>query len=178
MVFSSVRRRLQGSFEHALDEIARRGSWWGGGTVAAFSAALAAALAEKLAAQPSFRRRLHRIRQSCLKLGQADADAFADVIRATRSGSRRAFARSLKAATEVPYDVLGHARTIEDACRRLEREVRPQYRSDLRCASALARAAGASARGFIDTNLAWLRDPGYARRMRRRVAAAVRPHAG
>ena len=173
-----MRRRLQGSLEHALDEISRRGSWWGGGTVAAFSAALSAALVEKLAAQPSIRRRLQRIRQSCLQLGQADADAFADVIRATRSGSRRAFAHSLKAATEVPYDVLGHACTIEDACRRLERQIRPRYRSDLRCARALACAAGASARGFIDANLAWLRDPVYARRMRRRVAAALRPHAG
>ena len=161
---------MQGSLEHVLDQIARRGSWWGGGSAAALSAALSAAVAEKLTATPARRRRMQALRRACVRLGSADADAFAQVIRASRSGDRSTFVRSLKHATEVPYEVLARAHAVERACRDLARTIRPRFRSDLRCARALARAAGVSAQGFIDTNLAWLGDRGYARRMRRRLA--------
>ena len=165
---------MHGSIEDVLDHIARRGSWWGGGSAAALSAALSAALAEKLTATAAPRRRLQGLRRACLRLCRADAEAFAQVVRASRAGHRETFARSLKAATEIPYEVLAHACRVERVCEELRRAIPPRFRSDLICAQALARAASTAARGFIDTNLAWLDDLRYARRMRRRVAIALR----
>lgn len=167
---------MQGSLEQFLEQLARRGSWVGGGSVAALSAALAAALLEKLAAHPRAVGRLRRLRRECVRLIQQDATMFARVIAATRAGNRRAFASSLKRSTEVPYRVFAHAKTIQATCRAEQRSINPQFQSDLHCVMALAAAAGESARTLIDTNLAWLKDRAYAARMRRRLRAAMQPH--
>ena len=172
-----MRLHLYGSLEQFLEQVARRGSWVGGGSVAALSAALAAALLEKLVIQPSAVRQLKAIRRQCLSLVPQDAERFARVIQATRRKDRPAFARALKRATEVPCLVFQHARTIEAACRRAKRSVKAQFQSDLRCAMAVAMAAGESAQALIRTNLAWLRDPAYARRVRRQLHTATSHHA-
>ena len=163
---------LQGSVEGFLNQVARRGSWIGGGSVAALSAALSAALLEKLVHQPALVRRLRRIRRECLALVQRDASAFARVIQATRVRDRRAFQRALKAAIEIPVRIFEHARTVHAACREAQRAVSSRFHSDLRCARALAAAAEEASRGFISTNLAWLGDRNYARRIRRRIQSA------
>ena len=160
---------MHGSITRFLGQLARRGSWVGGGSAAALSAAVAAALLQKLIQDRRTSRRLERIRQECVGLVQADAAAFARVIRATRSRRPEAFRRSLKQAIEVPCRVFIHAQTIQALCRATHRAINPRFRSDLRCARALARATGESARGFIDTNLAWLDDPAYSRRVRRQL---------
>ena len=169
-----ARQRLQVLPEHFLEQVARRGSWVGGGSVAALGAALAAALLQKLVVRPTIARALRRIRRECVQLIQKDADAFARVIRATRHGNRHSFQRALKAATDVPWRVFLHSQRIQAACRAAQRAVKPRFQSDLRCAMAFAMAASASARTLIDTNLAWLKDAPYARRMRRRLQTATR----
>ena len=166
---------MHGSLEQFLDQVARRGSWSGGGSVAALSAALAAALLEKLIHDPRAARRLRRIRQECVRLIRRDAETFARVIRATQRKHRQAFVRSLKAANEVPCRVFEHAQAVQSACRVAQRSVKPRFQSDLRCAMAVALAAGESARTLIYTNLAWLGDRAYAKRIRRRLAN-VRPN--
>ena len=148
----------------------------GGGSVAAFSAALAAALLEKLIHDPRAARRLGEVRRECLRLLEQDAEAFARVIRTTRRRDRRAFRAALQAATEVPCRVFEHAQGVQAACRIAQRAVKPRFQSDLRCAMAVAMAAGESARTLIHTNLAWLGDPAYTKRVRRRLQAAG-PHA-
>ena len=148
----------------------------GGGAAAALSAAVAAALLQKLVSDRQTSRRLEAVRRECLGLVQADADAFARVIRATRGRRPVVFRRSLKRAIEVPYRVFAHAHTIHAMCRSARGRIRPQFHSDLRCADALARAAAAAARGFVATNLAWLHDPAYTATMRRRLAGASRSH--
>lgn len=163
---------LHESVEQFLAQVARRGSWLGGGSVAAFSAALAAALLEKLVHGPALTRALRRSRRECVALIQRDATTFARVIRATRTGNPDAFRRSLKTATEVPRRIFDHAQMIQAACRKAQRAVKPRFQSDLRCAMALALAAGESARTLIETNLAWLNDPGYTRQVRRQLQAA------
>ena len=165
---------LQGSVEEFLDQVARRGSWIGGGSVAALGAALSAALLEKLVHQPSLVRRLRRIRRECANLVQRDADAFACVIQATRAKDRRAFQRTLKAAIEIPVRVFEHARAVRAVCRQVQRAVNPRFHSDLQCACTLAEAAEGASRGFITTNLAWLNNRAYARRVRSRLRAAAR----
>lgn len=168
---------MQGSVEQFLNQVARRGSWLGGGSVAAFSAALSAALLEKLVHQPSVTRQLHRIRRECLRLVQEDADTFARVIQATRTSDRQAFRRSLQAAIGVPCRVFAHAQTLQAVCRRATRSVNARFHSDLRCAGALAEAAGTASRAFIETNLAWLGDRAYARTVRARLRSARSAHA-
>ena len=162
------------SVEELLRQVARKGSWVGGGSVAALCAALSAALLEKLVIQPKSAERLRRIRRACLALIPRDARAFSQVIRAMRHSDRRRFRRSLKAATEVPWQVFAHAQTVQGMCRAAQRSVKPRFQSDLRCALAVALAAGESARTLIHTNLAWLGDAAYTRRMRRRLQSATR----
>ena len=167
---------MQQSLEQFVDAVAARGSWVGGGGVAAVSAALAAALLEKLAHRPTLNRRLRRLRTECLFLGRRDGQVFAEVIAATRRNDRRAFVRCLKAATAVPQTVFEHAQTVQAACRAVQRSIKPRFRSDLRCAMALARAAALGAGALIQTNLAWLDEPAYAAQVRRRLRRAAGRH--
>ena len=167
---------MRGSITQFLSQLARRGSWMGGGSATALSAAVAAALLQKLVQNRRTSRRLEDIRQECVELVEADAAVFARVIRATRSRRPEVFRRSLKQAIEIPYRVFVHAHTLQAMCRSAQRRIRPQFQSDLRCAQALAHAAAVAARGFMATNLAWLRDPDYTMTMRRRLRAATRSH--
>ena len=142
--------------------------------MAALSAALAAALLEKLVPQAAARQKLRRIRRACVTLIDRDATMFSRVIKASRGENRSGFRRALTAATNVPWQVFAHAQTIQSACRVAQREIKPKFQSDLRCALALALAASESARTLILTNLAWLNDPAYTRMMRRRFQSATR----
>lgn len=148
---------MQDSLEQLLNRVARRGSWFGGGSAAALTAAVAAALLEKLVVAPKTAQALRRSRRACLKLIRQDAEAFANVIGATRSQNRRRFVQALSAATAVQQEVLRHSRGIQQACRVARRSINRKFQSDLHCAMALASASGASARVLIRTNLAWLR---------------------
>mgnify|MGYP001608927582 CR=1 FL=1 len=165
---------MYGSLEEFLEQVARRESWFGGGSVAALAAALAAALTEKLAVQPGAVRRLRRIRRRCLRLVQRDAETFARVIAASRHRNRASFHRRLKTAIEVPWQVFESAQAVAASCRVAQRSVKPQWRSDLRCALSLANASAEAARALISTNLTWLGDPQYSRTVRHRLAAAER----
>jgi len=144
--------------------------------VAALGAALSAALLEKLAAQPQTVRRLRAVRHECLRLVDADATTFARVIRATRQHQRPAFRRALKAATDVPARVVLLSHQLQAEGRSTQRLTKPQFQSDVRCALALARAAGEGARALIKTNLIWLGDGAYARRIRRRLPPVSQSH--
>jgi formiminotetrahydrofolate cyclodeaminase len=103
-----------------------------------------------------------------------DAEAFARVIRAIRSGDPRAFHRTLTAATEIPVRVFEGAEVVQAMCRAAQRSVKPRFQSDLRCAMAVALAAAESARTLIQTNLEWLDDPAYSRRIRHRLQVTQR----
>lgn len=162
------------SVEELLRQVARKGSWMGGGSVAALCAALSAALLEKLVVQPAAAQRLRRIQRTCLALIPRDGRVFSQVIQATRHGDRRGLRRALKTATEVPWQVFAHAQTVQKICQQAQRSVKPRFQSDLRCALAVALAASESARTLIHTNLAWLNDAAYTRMMRRRLQSATR----
>lgn len=165
------------SVDRLLAQVARRGSWYGGGSAAALCAALAAALLEKLVIRAPALRTLRAIRRRSYALIEDDARRFARVIAATRTGRRAAFAAALKAATDVPCRVFEDALTVQGECRRAKRDVKPQFQSDLRCAMAMAIAAAESARTLIETNLAWLNDDAYTARIRRKLQGAGSSHA-
>ena len=162
------------SLDRFVSHIARRGSWFGGGSVAALCAALAAALLEKIVVEAVPARTLRRIRRECLGLIKKDADAFARVITTTQSKDRGAFRSSLKTAIDIPSRVFEHAERIQAVCRTAQRTVKPRYQSDLRCALAVALAAAESARTLVITNLAWLNDPATTRQIERRLQTAQR----
>ena len=167
--------------DRLLAKIAAKGSWYGGGSAAALCCALAATLIEKLARQPRLAAELGAIRRRGLGLIDHDAETFARVIRslsrpprqvhsAGRGRNRPASRRALKAAIDVPRQVFRDARRLLVLSRTVRRAVSPRYRVDLDCAVAIATAAVASARGLVKTNLAWLGDPVYSRRIRKQIA--------
>jgi len=133
------------------------------------STALAAALLEKLVLERAVKQRLHRLRKDCLKLAQSDADVFAQVVRSVRGGNRSAFRKTLKQAIQIPLRVFGHAQTVRRLCERLQGRIRKGFQSDLHCAVALALASGEGARTLILTNLAWLGDHQYTKKIRERM---------
>ena len=135
----------------------------------ALTVALAAALLEKLLIDPQQARRLRRLRQACLALIERDAHTFARAINATRQQRADGFRRALKAATQLQWQLYASAHAIQAICLRTQATVRPRFRSDLRCAQALARAGSQGAKTLIVTNLAWLRDARYTRQMTRRL---------
>jgi len=156
------------SINQFLEQVARRGSWFGGGSVAALSTALSAALLEKLLAESTLRRELQHRRQACVRLIDEDATTFARAIAASRTKTPGRFQRALTQATRVQVHVAAHAKAVDAACRRAQRMVKPQLQSDLRCARGLAQAAAAAAHMLIETNRAWLRRTGGGRSSSRR----------
>src|SRR3989338_1020386 len=169
---STMRQRLQATVDTLLDQVARRGSWVGGGSAAALTAALAAALLQKLVVRPTAVRKLRRIRAICLRAVTEDATRFAGVIHAVRRGDRATFRRTLKVATELQWSVFQGAQQVQAECRTSQRRVKPRLQSDLLCAMALALAASEASRTLILTNVAWLNDASYTQQFRRRLQRA------
>ncbi|MBI2885443.1 MAG: cyclodeaminase/cyclohydrolase family protein [Candidatus Omnitrophica bacterium] len=153
-----------------LDQIARRGSWYGGGSAVAFGCALAAALLEKLTSDSRRRAAIRRLRSRCLQLAARDADAFARVVRAQASRPSSAFRRALKDATRVPLEICETAQAVLKAASLARRTLSTAYQVDVECVEALARAAQQGARALALTNARWLSDPAYSRQVRRQLA--------
>lgn len=167
-----------GSVKQFLAVVAKRGSWFGGGSVAACTNALAAALLEKLSTSSASVASLNGIRQESLELIEQDAVRFSQVIAAIRAGNKRLFAKRLRAATEVPFRVFFDAQRIQKMCRLQKSRIRPQFHSDLHCVTALAQASAKAAEALINTNLAWLKDKRYAKSLRKRMQRAISANAG
>ena len=173
---SSQRNPLDPSLERFLSQVARRGSWIGGGSVAALGVAASAALLEKLTLDPGQANRLRTIRRRCTRLVEQDAVVFSKVIAAMRSDRPAQFRQALRHAIDVPCRVMEQAYAVQRFGRRARRAIRPQFQSDVRCALAFAAAAAAAAHGFIQINLAWLGDPSYRQQIHRRLAMAAQRH--
>lgn len=124
---------------------------------------------EKLARRPQAVAAARAVRARATQLIDEDARAFSRVIRAMSQQPRLVRPR-LKAAIDVPRRVHDDAQRLLALTRGLKRSIPPKYRVDLDCAEAIARAAATSARALILTNLAWLNEPAYARRLRRQLA--------
>ena len=158
------------SLEQFLKLTATRGSWYGGGSAVALACALSAALLEKLVDQSPYAASLRALRVRCAQLVEEDAVTFAGVIKAYYQQDRAAAKRSLKGAIAIPVAVHEAARRILTAAQEARKRINPRYRSDLTCVVALARAARVASEAFIDTNLKWLDDPAYARRVTKQLA--------
>ena len=165
------RHTLNTSLQHVLEHTATKGSWYGGGSAAALTCAVSAALVEKLARRRQTIAAARGIRLRCARLMDEDAQAFACVIRALAERPRL-FPSRLKSAIEIPAQVHDDAHLVLRLVRQTKQTIPPRYHVDLQCAEAIAIAAAQSAQALIKTNLAWLNEPAYAKRMRRRLASA------
>lgn len=137
----------------------------GGGTTAALSGALAAALVRKVAALAQKRGRLGQetveradsFVRKFLELGRADAEAYAAVVEAQRSGGE-ALSRALTRAAEVPLEIAQKSLALMDLAERLLTVCPRSARSDLACAARLAWAACLAALYTVDANAQSVRD--------------------
>jgi formiminotetrahydrofolate cyclodeaminase len=154
--------------ERFLDQTAKRGTWYGGGSAAALACALAAALLEKLANRSPATTTIRAIRHRCASLIDQDARAFARVIQAQARHDRRAAHRALKAAIEIPGEVYTSSQRLLSAALHIRKAISPSYQVDLRCAEAFARASREAARVLVLTNLKWLGNHAYSRRIHRK----------
>jgi len=161
---------VQTSVDQFLDQTARRGTWYGGGSAAALSCALAAALLEKLASRSTAARPLRAMRTRCVGLVGQDAAAFSRVIRAKARRNRLAVQRALRAAIEIPAEVYASSQQLLKAASQIKQTIHPSYQVDLTCAVALAKASGQAARALVITNLAWLGDRAYSRQLHRKLS--------
>lgn len=154
------------SIQQLLEQTADRHGFYGGGSAAALSCALSAALVEKLAHHAAKARGgqagrkpasgiAKRLRLCCTKLIEADAKVFGQFIRAHKRGDRAATRRALKAATDIPSQVEECSKQVLAVARRIRTHVSPRYRVDLRCAERIANAAQQSARALVAANRAW-----------------------
>jgi len=159
-----------------LDAVAGRTSTPGGGSVAAVTAALAAALtamAARYSDLPADEADALRIRAA--GLADADADAYAAyrAALAVPDGDEcrpAALERSRDAAAAVPAEVAECAARVAELARELVRAGNPNLRSDAAAAVALAAASATTAAALVAVN-----EPDSPRRRRAAdVAASAR----
>ncbi len=137
----------------------------GGGTAATLAGALAAALVRKVAALAEKRgrevgesvERAENFEQQFLKLGVADATAYAQVVAAQKKGKEE-LEKALVRAAGVPLETAQKAMALLDLAERLLTVCPKSARSDLACAARLAWAACTAALYTVDANAHALRD--------------------
>ncbi|MGH7208692.1 MAG: cyclodeaminase/cyclohydrolase family protein, partial [Nitrospiraceae bacterium] len=162
---------LAASVSGFLDAVSAGTQTPGGGSVAALAGALAAALGvmtcrigESASLAPgnidrgSAERRLTALRKKLQGLIQADADAYAGVVRAYRlpktdPARSEAISTSLRIATEVPLETAAMASEVASLLRGLLPHTKPTMASDLKVGLLLALAAIEGALENVRTNM-------------------------
>ena len=139
----------------------------GAGSVAALTAALAAALNEKVARKSpdpvtqQLAKTMARTRERLLNLVDDDARAFSDVMRAWK-GTPLQRRRALKMATKIPLAVCSDCSMIHDVALRLAAVAKPAIRADAQAAQRLAVGALQAARLMVEVNLSLMDDAAFA----------------
>lgn len=137
----------------------------GGGTAAALSGALAAALVRKVAALAQKRgrevgeaiSRAEAFQKKFLELAEADAEAYGQVVSAQKKGGEE-LEKALVRAAGVPLETAQKALALMDLAERLLTICPKSARSDLACAARLAWAACTSALYTVDANAQAIKD--------------------
>lgn len=169
----------------------------GGGSAAALAGALAAASAAMVGSftvgKPKFAEveaevsalleRLQALRERCLQLTDADAEAYAQVgaaYRMPRNTDAEKWAReaaiqdALKAAAQVPLGVVVAAGEIAELLPAMAEKGNPNLLSDVGVAAVLAQAAFEAGRLNVEVNLASITDEGYIAEAREQMMEAER----
>ncbi|MFA9430373.1 cyclodeaminase/cyclohydrolase family protein [Egicoccus sp. AB-alg2] len=152
------------TLERFLDQVAAREAAPAGGVVVATTIAAAAGLvamaarfADDLEDGQELAAAADRTRDESLDLGEQDAVAYGEVLRAARSaqdGDRRQRIRAaLTTAAEVPLGMIARAQDVGRLAARLAREGNPNLRGDALTALTLAEAAARSAALLVRLNV-------------------------
>jgi formiminotetrahydrofolate cyclodeaminase len=181
---------LRAGVEPFVEQLAAPTATPGGGSAAAASGAMAAALAHMVAAMSRGKKayvqfeqplsaaiaRLSVLREELKASIDADAEAYNGVMKAYRQAKEAGDADgvinpALRQATSVPLGVAERAREIKHIAEGLKPITNPNMKSDLVTALALAQAAMEGALANVEINLQSLNDSVFVEQTRQKVAA-------
>jgi len=180
---------LRAGVEPFVEQLAAPTAVPGGGSAAAASGAMAAGLANMVAAMSRGKKaylqyerdlseaiaRLTQLREELKAAIDADAESFNLVMKAYKQAKDSAdgdaiTTPALKQATSVPLSVAEMAREVANIATKLGPITNPNMKSDLTTAKALARAAIEGALANVEINLESIKDSGFVAGARGRVA--------
>jgi glutamate formiminotransferase len=184
---------LRAGIEPFVEQLAAPTATPGGGSAAAASGAMAAALAHMVASMSRGKKsyvqfetqlsdamgRLAQLRELFKAAIDADAAAYDAVVKAYRQAKSSSdgdggVLEALKAAAEVPLGVAECAREVGRLAAALRELTNPRMASDLTVASALARAAVEGALANVEINLADIADSEFVAAVRCKAEALRR----
>src|SRR4051812_897564 len=133
----------------------------GGGSAAALAAAMAAALAANMArlSAPTWAdgegvaAQAQTLRARVEPLAQADADAYARVLRRFAHATEADLGEALYLAAELPLEIAELAADTATLCALVADRCDPRLRPDAVAATVLAKAAARSAAHLVEVNL-------------------------
>jgi glutamate formiminotransferase/formiminotetrahydrofolate cyclodeaminase len=186
---------LRAGVEPFVERLAAPAATPGGGSASAAAGAMAAGLANMVAAMSRGKKaylqyeaqlseaigRLGALREELKASIDADAEAYNQVMKAYKAarenrgdgeaaGSGSIIDAALKQATLVPLAVAERAAEVGRIAASLGAVSNPNMKSDLTTAGALSRAAVEGALANVEINLESLKDQGFAADVRKRVA--------
>lgn len=181
---------LRAGVEPFLEQLAAPTATPGGGSAAAASGAMAAALAHMVASMSRGKKayaqyepqlssailRLSLLREELKTAIDSDAESYNSVMKAYKRAKESADAdgiinAALKRATSVPLGVAERAWEVARIARSLGPVTNPNMKSDLTTSIALARAAIEGALANVEINLESLKDEGFITETRRKADA-------
>jgi formiminotetrahydrofolate cyclodeaminase len=181
---------LRAGVEPFVEQLAAPTATPGGGSAAAASGAMAAGLANMVAAMSRGKKaylqhenqlstaigRLEQLREELKAAIDADAESFNRVMKAYKQAKDSAAGdgiidAALRQATSVPLGVAERAREVAQIAESLKPITNPNMKSDLTTSIALAQAALQGALANVDINLDSLKDQNFAGEVRKKAAA-------
>ena len=149
-----------------MDDVASKKPAPGGGSAAALTGALAAALGEKASRISGFAtQEFSRLRDELLSLSQEDGESFLRFIRSKPHEREDA----LKTAALVPAKTVELCRRVEDLCLELAKNCDEKVRSDAKCGLELAGASVSCARFNVEINLESISDKKFVKEIGERL---------
>jgi glutamate formiminotransferase/formiminotetrahydrofolate cyclodeaminase len=180
---------LRAGVEPFLEQLAAPTATPGGGSAAAASGAMAAALAHMVASMSRGKKayvqyetvlsqaiaRLSLLREELKAAIDADAESYNLVVNAYRAAKESsdgdaAISVALKQATDVPLGVAERVVEVREIAEKLKPVTNPHMRSDLVTAIALAKAALEGALANVEINLESQKDETFVSQTKRRTA--------
>ncbi|HYL14180.1 MAG TPA: glutamate formimidoyltransferase [Terriglobales bacterium] len=181
---------LRAGVEPFIEQLAAPTATPGGGSAAAATGAMAAALANMVAAMSRGKKaylqyenqlstaigRLTQLREELKTAIDADAESFNTVMKAYKQAKESAegngiIEAALRQATSVPLGVAERAREVAQIAESLKPITNPNMKSDLTTSMALAQAAIQGALANVEVNLESMKDEGFAAETRKKAAA-------
>ncbi len=181
---------LRAGVEPFVEQLAAPTATPGGGSASAAAGAMAAGLAQMVAAMSRGKKayvqyenqlsdaigKLARLREELKAAIDTDAESYNSVVKAYKHAKEApetgeaAISAALKLATSVPLGVAEKAKEVARIADGLTSITNPNMKSDLTTSRALARAAMEGALANVEINLESLKDEAFAADVKRRVA--------